>query len=122
MSRARLLVGEVRRAAGAAAEQDAPAEEGAPAEDAPVEGSEVPADHTSASTQDESFSSTMNMSKKGIFDQLTSAYGGPFTQEQGNVGAGEVLTRRRRAVLAPGSREPGVGRGSAPSPESAHVR
>lgn len=62
--------------------EDAPAEDEAPAEEAPVEAEpEVPADHTSALSQAETYSNTMHMSKAGVFDQLTSEYGGQFSEE-----------------------------------------
>src|SRR5699024_2947163 len=68
--------------------EDEAAAEDATAEDAAVEDEEetaeeadVPADHASALTQAESYSDTMHMSKQAIFDQLTSEYGGQFTEE-----------------------------------------
>ncbi len=41
----------------------------------------VPSDYQSALKQAESYSSNMHMSKQGIFDQLTSDYGGQFSDE-----------------------------------------
>ena len=42
---------------------------------------DVPADYTSALNQARSYSDTLNMSKQGIYDQLTSEYGGQFSPE-----------------------------------------
>lgn len=42
---------------------------------------DVPADHRSALRQADSYANTMHMSKKGVFDQLTSEYGGKFKKE-----------------------------------------
>ncbi|WP_239257391.1 Ltp family lipoprotein [Listeria ilorinensis] len=42
---------------------------------------EVPADYQSALNQAESYSEMMHMSKAGIYDQLTSEYGGQFSNE-----------------------------------------
>lgn len=50
-----------------------------PAEEAPA--GDVPADYTSALKQAESYSETLHMSKQGIYDQLTSEYGGKFSDE-----------------------------------------
>lgn len=61
---------------------EAPVE--APVEEAPAaaeEEPEVPAEYQSALTSAETYSDMMHMSKKGIFDQLTSEYGGQFTDE-----------------------------------------
>lgn len=41
----------------------------------------VPVEYASALIQAESYSSTLNMSKAGIYDQLVSEYGGQFTPE-----------------------------------------
>lgn len=67
--------------------EDAPAdgaavEEHAPAEEAPAEDAGVPADHKSALTSAETCSDLLHIFKQGIFDQLTSEYGGQFTVEQ----------------------------------------
>lgn len=65
----------------APAEDEAPEDE-APAEEAPVEAEpEIPAEHTSALSQAETYSDTMHMSKAGVFEQLTSEYGGQFSEE-----------------------------------------
>ncbi|MDN5900097.1 MAG: Ltp family lipoprotein, partial [Brachybacterium sp.] len=67
------------------AEQEEPgedeAEEDASDEEAPAEDSGVPADHKSALTSAETYSDMMDMSKKGIFEQLTSEYGDQFSDE-----------------------------------------
>ncbi|MBB3158186.1 hypothetical protein FHS07_001882 [Microbacterium proteolyticum] len=55
-----------------------PAEASAPAEPAQPA---VPSDFISALAQAESYSNIMHMSKAGVFDQLTSEYGGQFTPE-----------------------------------------
>lgn len=54
-----------------------------PAEEAPAveEEPSVPAEYTSALTSAETYSDMMHMSKQGIFDQLTSEYGGQFTDD-----------------------------------------
>ena len=70
----------------------APAEDTAveePVEEEPVveeepaveEEASVPAEYTSALTSAETYSDMMHMSKQGIFDQLTSEYGGQFTDD-----------------------------------------
>lgn len=41
--------------------------------------SNVPAEYTSALTQANSYANTMHMSKQGVYDQLTSEYGGKFS-------------------------------------------
>src|SRR5699024_12331943 len=58
-----------------------PAEEdpAAPAED--EDDSSVPAEYTSALTKAETYSDMMHMSKKGIYEQLTSEYGEDFSDE-----------------------------------------
>ncbi|MCJ1707371.1 Ltp family lipoprotein [Microbacterium sp. VKM Ac-2923] len=55
-----------------------PAEASAPAEPAQPP---VPTEFISALAQAETYSSIMHMSKAGVFDQLTSEYGGQFTPE-----------------------------------------
>lgn len=42
----------------------------------------VPADHTSALKAAKNYSDTMHMSKRGIYDQLTSDAGDKFTPEE----------------------------------------
>lgn len=42
---------------------------------------DVPSDYKSALKSAENYSKVMNMSKAGVFDQLTSEYGGKFTPE-----------------------------------------
>ena len=51
--------------------------------DVPVEKVEedVPTEYKSALKQAKIYSKTMHMSKAGIYDQLTSEYGGQFTEE-----------------------------------------
>ncbi|OAV62855.1 Ltp family lipoprotein [Enteractinococcus helveticum] len=49
-------------------------------EEEPVE-DDVPSEHRSALRSAETYSDMMHMSKAGIFDQLTSEYGGQFTEE-----------------------------------------
>ncbi|MCD8207902.1 MAG: Ltp family lipoprotein, partial [Bacteroidales bacterium] len=65
--------------------EDAATEEAATEEAANEEPAEeveaVPSDYQSALKQAESYSSRMHMSKQGIFDQLTSDYGGQFSDE-----------------------------------------
>ncbi|GAA1941327.1 hypothetical protein GCM10009689_23080 [Brevibacterium antiquum] len=50
-------------------------------EPAAEEEASVPAEYTSALTSAETYSDMMHMSKQGIFDQLTSEYGGQFTDD-----------------------------------------
>ena len=69
---------------GAVPAEDTAVEE--PAEEEPVAEEEaadtdVPAEYTSALTSAETYSDMMHMSKQGIFDQLTSEYGGQFTED-----------------------------------------
>ena len=59
---------------------EAPVEEEAPVAEEEAEPS-VPAEYTSALTSAETYSDMMHMSKAGIFDQLTSEYGGQFTED-----------------------------------------
>ncbi|KQM26204.1 hypothetical protein ASL10_10110 [Frigoribacterium sp. Leaf8] len=62
----------------AASETSEPAQEAqAPEPVAPA----VPVEYASALIQAESYSSMLNMSKAGIYDQLVSEYGGQFTPE-----------------------------------------
>ena len=42
---------------------------------------DVPADYANALRQADSYSKTLHMSKQGIYDQLTSEYGGQFSAE-----------------------------------------
>ncbi|WP_025780040.1 Ltp family lipoprotein [Brevibacterium sp. VCM10] len=60
-------------------EEEPVAEE--PAAPAEEDDSSVPAEYRSALTQAETYSDMMHMSKKGIFDQLTSEYGGQFSDD-----------------------------------------
>lgn len=53
----------------------------ATAEEAVNEEPAVPAEYKSALKKAESYSSTMNMSKRGVYDQLVSEYGEKFTPE-----------------------------------------
>ncbi|NEG95810.1 hypothetical protein GFD17_03370 [Bifidobacterium sp. SMB2] len=41
----------------------------------------VPAEYTSALRQADTYANTMHMSKQGVYDQLTSEYGGQFSKE-----------------------------------------
>lgn len=59
---------------------EAPVEEEAPVAEEEAEPG-VPAEYTSALTSAETYSDMMHMSKAGIFDQLTSEYGGQFTED-----------------------------------------
>ena len=61
------------------AEEPAEEEPAAPAED--EDNSSVPAEYTSALTKAETYSDMMHMSKKGIYEQLTSEYGEDFSDE-----------------------------------------
>ncbi|MDB5182667.1 MAG: hypothetical protein JWO47_451 [Candidatus Saccharibacteria bacterium] len=47
----------------------------------PAPATKVPAEYKSALSQAGSYSSTMHMSKQGVYDQLVSEYGGKFTAE-----------------------------------------
>lgn len=62
------------------------APEGKTEEEAPVAAEEaeagVPAEYTCGLTSAETYSDMMHMSKAGIFDQLTSEYGGQLTSSQ----------------------------------------
>ncbi|MDN6133459.1 MAG: Ltp family lipoprotein, partial [Brevibacterium sp.] len=66
-----------------------PAEEAAPVAEEPAEGEapaeepepEAPAEHSSALNQADTYANTMHMSKAGVFDQLTSEYGGQFSED-----------------------------------------
>ena len=64
----------------APAEED-PAPEEEPAEPEEKAEDDVPSDHASALRSAETYSDMMHMSKQGIYDQLTSEYGGQFTEE-----------------------------------------
>ncbi|MGC2941819.1 MULTISPECIES: Ltp family lipoprotein [unclassified Brevibacterium] len=67
---------------------DEPAAEEEPAEEEPAapaaeeeDDSSVPAEYSSALTQAGTYSDMMHMSKQGIYDQLTSEYGGQFSDD-----------------------------------------
>lgn len=55
--------------------------EPAPAAETKAPEPQVPAEYKSALTKAKQYSDTMHMSKQGIYDQLTSAYGEKFTAE-----------------------------------------
>lgn len=54
---------------------------GEASESAAAEEADVPAEYTSALRQAKNYDKTMHMSKQGIYDQLTSEYGGQFSEE-----------------------------------------
>lgn len=61
-------------------EVEEPAETEEPAEEEPSE-PEVSTEFESALNQAQTYSDTMHMSKAGVFDQLTSEYGGQFPED-----------------------------------------
>lgn len=60
---------------------DVTSEDSTPMESVPEETSSVPLENVNALVQAESYSEVMHMSKQGIYDQLTSEYGGQFSEE-----------------------------------------
>lgn len=50
----------------------------------------VPAEYKSALSQATSYANTMHMSKKGVYDQLVSEYGGQFSAEAAQYGIDHV--------------------------------
>ena len=63
------------------AEQPAEAQPVDEAQSEPADEPDVPAEYASALTQAQRYSDTMHMSKAGLYDQLTSEYGGQFADD-----------------------------------------
>lgn len=63
------------------AEQTAEAQPVDEAQSEPADEPDVPAEYASALTQAQRYSDTMHMSKAGLYDQLTSEYGGQFADD-----------------------------------------
>lgn len=71
------------------------------AADAPVEADpDVPTEYISALAQAETYANMMNMSKQGVYDQLTSEYGGQFTNEAAQYAIDNVSTDWNANALA----------------------
>ena len=75
----------------------------------------VPAEYQSALNQADSYASSMHMSKQGVYDQLTSQYGGKFTAAAaqyrrlpGIGGVSDRFFRRSRIPAAEHHRTPQV--------------
>lgn len=66
---------------------------------APVEQT-VPAEYKSALRKATSYANTMNMSKIGVYNQLTSEYGEKFSQEAGQYAIDNVKTDWKANALA----------------------
>lgn len=60
----------------------------------------VPAEYTSALAQADSYANTMHMSKQGVYDQLTSEYGGQFSAEAGKYAIEHVKADWKANALA----------------------
>ncbi|QQS16050.1 MAG: Ltp family lipoprotein [Candidatus Moraniibacteriota bacterium] len=60
----------------------------------------VPAEYKSALSQATSYANTMHMSKKGVYDQLVSEYGGKFSAEAAQYGIDNVETDWNANALA----------------------
>ena len=60
----------------------------------------APADFKSALNQATSYSNTMHMSKRGVYDQLVSEYGGKFTAEAAQYGIDNVKADWNANALA----------------------
>lgn len=60
----------------------------------------VPAEYKSALSQATTYSSTMNMSKQGVYDQLVSEYGGQFTPEAAQYAIDNVKADWKANALA----------------------
>ena len=61
---------------------------------------QVPADYTSALRQAKNYSKMMHMSKQGIYDQLTSDYGGQFSDEAAQYAVDHVQADWNANALA----------------------
>lgn len=62
--------------------------------------SDVPAEYTSALNQANSYANTMHMSKQGVYDQLTSEYGGKFSAEAAQYAVDNVKADWNANALA----------------------
>lgn len=61
---------------------------------------DVPAEYTSALNQADSYANTMHMSKKGVYDQLTSEYGGQFSAKAAKYAIDNVKADWKKNALA----------------------
>lgn len=61
---------------------------------------EVPAEYTSALAQADTYANTMHLSKKGLYDQLVSEYGGQFKPEAAQYAADNVKADWNANALA----------------------
>jgi hypothetical protein len=66
----------------------------------PAPETKIPAEYKSALSQASSYSSSMHMSKKGVYDQLVSEYGGKFTPEAAQYGIDNVKADWNANALA----------------------
>ncbi|PLS25900.1 prophage Lp1 protein 5 [Bifidobacterium imperatoris] len=60
----------------------------------------MPADYKSALRQADAYANTMHMSKAGVYDQLTSEYGGKFSAEAAQYAVDNVKTDWNANALA----------------------
>lgn len=63
---------------------------------------EVPTEHRSALTQAQNYSDLMHLSKAGLWDQLTSEYGGQFTEEAADYAVENVEADWQQNALEQG--------------------
>ena len=61
---------------------------------------EIPAEHKSALSQANTYANMMHMSKKGVYDQLVSEYGGKFTAQAAQYGIDNVQSDWNANALA----------------------
>lgn len=82
--------------------QDAVNEQVAPETQEPVEepASDVPVEYRSALTKADSYANVMNMSKAGLYDQLTSQYGEQFSPEAAQYAVDNVKADWNANALA----------------------
>lgn len=69
-------------------------------EPAKPEEPKVPVEYTSALNQADSYANNQHMSKQGLYDQLTSEYGGQFTAEAAQYAIDNVVTDWNANALA----------------------
>lgn len=60
---------------------------------------DVPAEYTSALNQADSYANTMHMSKKGVYDQLVSEYGGQFSAKAAKYATDNVKADWKKNAL-----------------------
>lgn len=73
------------------ADNPSPVEEAAE-DQAAEESDDVPTEHRSALRQADTYANTMHMSERGLYDQLTSEYGGQFSPEAAQYAVDNVET------------------------------